>query len=102
MPLKKLRLTCRARGARGTLQAKEMLDLMTENWSQIQENFHAQEEQDREDMLEHFNQAIEELGDQLFGEDASKDDFDRFVRGLDDNEEKIFLEAVNQALLLGE
>ena len=102
MPLKKLRLTCRARGARGTEKAKEMLELMTENWSSIQENFQSQEEQDREDMLEHFNDAIEELGDQLFGEDASVDNFDRFVRGLDDNEEKLFMEAVNQALLLGD
>ena len=94
MPLKKLRLNCRARGARGTEKAKEMLELMTENWSQLQENFQTQEEVERDEMIEHFNDAVDELGDQLFGEDANMDDFDRFVRGMDDKEEKAFMEAV--------
>ena len=100
MPLKRLRLNCRARGARGTEKAREMLELMTENWTQLQENFRNQSEEEQGEMIDHFNDACDELGDQLFGEDASIEDFDRAVRSLEEAEEAKFMEAVREALEL--
>ena len=51
-------------------------------------------------MIDHFNDACDELGDQLFGEDASIEDFDRAVRSLEEAEEAKFMEAVREALEL--
>ena len=42
-------------GARGTQQASEMLEMFRENWEQIQEKFEAFSEEERNDMLDHFN-----------------------------------------------
>ena len=35
MPLKRLRLQAKAKGARGTAGAAQMVELMTENWATI-------------------------------------------------------------------
>ena len=51
-------------------------------------------------MLEHFNNAIENLGDTLFGEDASPEEFKNFVNDLADDEGNAFLESVKEALLI--
>ena len=42
-------------GARGTQQATEMLEMFRENWEQIQEKFEAFSQEERDDMLDHFN-----------------------------------------------
>ena len=39
MGLKRLRVNCKARGSRGTEQAPEMLNLMEENWADLQSAF---------------------------------------------------------------
>ena len=36
----------------------------------------------------------------LFGDRATKDDFESFARGLDDSAQRSFMEAVNEALIL--
>ena len=51
-------------------------------------------------MLEHFNNAIEYLGDTLFGDDATPDEFKSFVDDLADEDGEKFLEAVKEALLI--
>ena len=101
MPFKKLVLKPKgAKGTRGTEAAKEMLELMTENWDQLQDKFNSQNENEKSEMLDHFNQTIENLGDTLFGDDCNIEDFTSFVDGLEDEEEKKFMAAVNEALLI--
>ena len=80
MPFQQLRITLTKEKideakARGTEQAPEMLELMIENWDQIQEKFESQTETEKEDMMDHFNSRIENLGDTLFGEGSNSDDF---------------------------
>ena len=36
----------------------------------------------------------------LFGDRATRDDFESFARGLDDSAQRSFMEAVNEALIL--
>jgi len=36
----------------------------------------------------------------LLGENANKDDFENFAKGLDETEQGSFMEAVNEALIL--
>ena len=101
MPFKKLVLKVKGeRGTRGTEAAKEMLELMVENWDQLQEKFNSQNENEKSEMLEHFNQTIDNLGDTLFGDDCNTEDFTSFIDGLEDEEEKKFMDAINEALLI--
>ena len=88
--------------ALGTEQAPEMLELMAENWEQLQEKFNSQTEAEKNDMMDHFNSSIENLGDTLFGDDANIDDFRSFIGGLEDEEETQFVTAVKEALLIEE
>ena len=70
------------RGSRGTEAAKEMLELMTDNWDQLQDKFNSQTENEQIEMLEHFNETIDGLGDTLFGDDCNIEDFTAFINGL--------------------
>ena len=103
MPFKKLTLVPKeAKDARGTKQASEMLELMVDNWDQLQEKYNDQTEAEKEEMCDHFNSAIENLGDTLFGDEPNVDDFRAFVQGLKDEEEEDFMTAVRDALLIEE
>ena len=86
--------------ARGTEQASEMLELMVDNWEQLQEKFKTQTEAEKEDMMDHFNSTIENLGDTLFGDDANIEDFKAFIGGLEDEEEEAFMSSIKEALLI--
>ena len=72
---------------RGTEQASELVDLMVDNWDQLQDKYKNQSVEDREEMMDHFNGALNNLGDTLFGDDATPDDFRQFVGGLEDEQE---------------
>ena len=63
-----------------------MIDLMVYNWSALQERFNEQTESEKEEYIEHFNSAIDGLGDTLFGDVANIIDFKQFVNSLDDEE----------------
>ena len=69
---------------RGTEQATEMVDLMVENWDQIRDKYFGMDMSEQEDMMDHFNSSIENLGDALFGDEANPRDFQQFVGGLED------------------
>ena len=78
MPFKKIELKLPSADeaiVRGTEQASEMVEIMTENWAQLQEAFKGYSEAEKEEMLDHFNCAIENLGDALFGDDTNISDF---------------------------
>ena len=81
---KKLTLVIKKGGARGTEAANEVCDMLSENWSQFREQFLALGPEDQDEMLEHFESVIENLGDILFGEDSNEEDLRRFVMARSD------------------
>ena len=77
-----------------------MLNLMESNWEDIQTAFSQYSNEEQDELLDHFNAAIEDLGDNLFGSDANFSDLRTFIVGCDEENQKKFLEAVNEALIL--
>ena len=101
MPFRKLQFKPKSdKGARGTKQASEMLELMVENWDQLQEKFADYSESEKEEMIDHFNNTIENLGDMLFGDDANKEEFEELVNQSDEEQQREFLTCVKEALLI--
>ena len=98
MALKKMKIVCRPRGSRGTAQAQEMVEMMQENWAQIRENYNSQSAEDQDDMIEHFNSAVENLGDNIFGDESNPQDFERFIQASDEATQEKFLQAVKEVL----
>ena len=85
-------------GARGTKAADEMMDLLRDNWDQVQAKFNDLNESEKNEMLEHFNSQFENLGDALFGSDAGVDELNNYVDGLDDDKKEDFCTCVDEAL----
>ena len=52
-----------------------MVDLMVENWDGIRDKFFDLTMSEQEEMMDHFNSTIENLGDSLFGDEANPKDF---------------------------
>ena len=100
MPFGKLIIKAKSEGMRGTEAAKEIVAMMCENWDPLQEKYQGQPQSEQEEMLDHFNNAVEGLGDALFGDDSGVEEFQTFANDLDEEQEKAFLEAVNDALLI--
>ena len=84
--------------ARGTEQATEMVEMLSDNWDQLQDKFKGQTEAEKEEMMDLFNCAVENLGDTLFGDDAKIDDFASFVDNLEDEESAAFMGAIKKAI----
>ena len=61
-----------------------MVELMVENWDQLQEKFTEYSESEKEEMIDHFNSTIDALGDTLFGDDANLDDFKQLCGSLEE------------------
>ena len=85
---------------RGTEKANEMVELMVDNWDQLQDKFNDYSEAEKDEMMDHFNCCINNLGDSLFGDEANPEDFKQFIDGLEDEQEVDFLESVREALLI--
>ena len=103
MPVKKLHIKIAvAAGWRGAQTATEMVDLLKENWDQIQSDYKAQEEQDKNDMYDYFNNEVEELGNNLFGQYANPEDLKRFVDALNDEDQARFFEVCKEQLQVDE
>ena len=102
MPISKpLRLQiANAAAKRGTADGAAMVEMLVDNWQQLQEKFNAQNQTEKEEMSEHFNMTVDGLADSLFGDDANIDDFRTFCDGLEDEEEKSFIKAIEEALLI--
>ena len=49
-------------------------------------------------MIEHFNSAVEHLGDNIFGAEANEEDFEKFITGSDEATQEKFLQAVKEVL----
>ena len=50
--------------------------------------------------MDHFNGTLEDLGENLFGEDAQLDDFQTYITGMEEEDQKKFLTAVKESLML--
>ena len=100
MPLKKIRIQAKPEGFRGMSTANEVMETLCDNWSQLQDNYLNQTETEKEDMLEYFNNAIENLGDTLFGEDCDVEAFKDFVTGLEKGQQAKFMTAIEEGLAI--
>ena len=49
-------------------------------------------------MIEHFNSAVENLGDNIFGDESNPQDFERFIQASDEATQEKFLQAVKEVL----
>ena len=98
MGLKKLRVQAKAKPARGAKDAAVCVELCEHNWSEIQDAFKACSEAEQDELYEHFNGAVEGIGEVLFGED--KQDFKSKMEGLNDEEQKAFVKALRESELI--
>ena len=60
--------------------------MLSENWQQFRDKYYALAQEEQDEMLEHFEGIIENLGDILFGEDSSDEDVKRFVLSQPDDQ----------------
>ena len=63
-----------SKGARGTEAANELVNMLTENWEQLQDAFNGKSEEEQEALMTHFESINEDLGDCLFGSSANPED----------------------------
>ena len=75
----KITLNIKKGGARGTEQANEVCEMLSENWQQFRDKYNALVQEEQDEMLEHFEGIMDNLGDILFGEDSNDEDVKRFV-----------------------
>ena len=73
-------------GVRGEDKINEMVELLTEHWDKLQEEFNRKAESDQDEMMGHFNDVVNNLGDTLFGDGTNPEDFQQFLAGLEDEE----------------
>ena len=50
--------------------------------------------------MDHFNSTLDDLGENLFGEDAGMEDFKTYITGMEEEDQKKFLTAVKESLML--
>ena len=68
MGLKKLRVQAKAKPARGAKDAAVCVELVDNNWQEIQDAFKASTEDEQGELYDHFNDAVDGVGEVLFGE----------------------------------
>ena len=83
---KKLKINAKKDGARGTEGCAAMLDTLKDHFDPIREKFLERPDDEREEMVDYLNSAMENLGDMLFGDDATADDLDPYVTALNDEQ----------------
>merc|ERR1712117_305934 len=103
MPIKEdtklqIRIKKGSKGARGTEQADELIEMLNENWDQVQEHFNKKTEEQQEELLAHFESVDVDLGDCLFGDSASPEDVAKFINGKPDDEQNAISDAISEAL----
>ena len=76
-----------SKGARGTEQANELIDMLNENWDQVQELFNNKSEEEQNELFEHCESINQDLGDCLFGDGANPEDVSKFINGKSDDEQ---------------
>ena len=72
--------------ASGTGAVDRLKEVLWQNWGQVQQKYNEMVEEEKSDILEHFNSAYENIGDKLFGNEAELAAVLEYVTGL--NEER--------------
>ena len=97
----KLKVKVKANGARGTLNAKSIFQIVVDSWSDLSQATNSLSEEEQQAVRDHFNSLIDEnddLGDILFGNDP--DEFEQRVLQLDGTfQEKYAKELVNAEII---
>ena len=91
MGLKKLRVAAKGKELRGAKDANVFVDMMKNNWAEIQEAFGNCSAEEKNELREHFNTAVDgqDVGIALFGDEgetAEQDEFENKMQGLNDEE----------------
>ena len=82
----------------GSADAKIALEILTSNWDEITAAYNSCSEDEKEELVDHFNTVTYELGDALFGEDV--DAFKSKLDSLNDKEQELFVERLNESELI--
>ena len=79
-----------------------MLNTLRGNFDQIREKFMERPEDEREEMMDYLNSAMENLGDLLFSDDATIDDLDPYASALSNDQQAVdlFVETINGVLIV--
>ena len=83
MPVKFKIKAAKPFGARGTTDATQLVELLEENWSAIQEKFNELSESDKQEMLDHFEASVENIAEALFGDGTTIGELREVVSNLD-------------------
>ena len=107
MGLKKLRVAAKGKELRGAQDAGVFVDMMKNNWAEIQEAFGNCSAEEKNELREHFNNAVEgqDVGIALFGDEgeaAEQDEFESKMQGLDDEEQSNFVRALRESELIAD
>ena len=80
-------------GQRGTEDKEGVLELATAEWDSIREN--CRQSDQLGDLISHFNSVSGDIGDTLFGDSSTIDEFVDLINGLDEEVQKEFVRAWN-------
>ena len=73
---------------------------MQENWTQVKEKYKSLKADEKDEMMNYFNSAIENLGDILFGDDSEASELKTLVEALSDEKCNEFVNAVKEGMIL--
>ena len=99
-PIKFTKMKLKLPGARGTKQSADIVEALQENWTHVKEKYRSMKADEQEELMDHFNSAIDNLGDILFGEDSEADELKTLVDALSDEKCKEFVTAVKEGMIL--
>ena len=98
--VRKLRFIVRptTKSKRGFADANACVELLKENWDELGNALDALTEEEKDELLDHFNAAVSGLGEALFGGDIIV--FEDKIKGFNDEEQKSFVAALEESELM--
>ena len=85
-------------GVRGSEDAKVMIEILIDEWDQVQEQFKNKQEDEQEQLLLFLESVNEDLPDCLFGDNSAAEDVQKFVNGKKDEEQDVIAKAIFEIL----
>ena len=87
----------RHQGERGTESKEKILELLAHEWDQVREK--SNDEEEKQELIAHFNAVVagSEIGDTLFGDTSTVDEFCELINGLEEGMQTEFVRAWNEA-----
>ena len=62
--------------------------------------YNEKDDEEKEEMLNYFNSALDNFGETLFGDDSESNELATFVNALSDDQCGIFVTTVNEGCIL--